>query len=42
MVQFQDLPTGFANENQEENQIVEEQGISQSQEEEEQEAFVMS
>ena len=42
MVQFQDVPRGFANVNPEENQIIDEEGTSQSQEEEGQEAFAMS
>ena len=37
MVQFQDVPRGFANVNPEENQIIDEEGTSQSQEEEGQE-----
>ena len=41
-VHFQDLPTSFENVGHEENQIVDEEGTSQSQEEERREAFVMS
>ena len=44
MVNFQDVPTGFENVHHDEREIVEEEGISVSQEalEEEQEAFVMN
>ena len=42
LVLFQDVPTGFANVNPEENQIVDEEEIIQSQEENGQQAFAMS